>query len=51
LPVDNPAIQNLNMPVRDFIAKYRKASVAREFPGDLIEGTVRQALRTRARIT
>ena len=46
LPVDNPAVANRGLSVADFVAQFRKASVLRELPGEFLDKTVEQALRS-----
>jgi RHS repeat-associated protein len=46
LSADDPAVVNRSMTVQEYIGKFRKGSVLRKFPTDMLGGTVEEALRT-----
>jgi hypothetical protein len=46
LAADNPAVANRGLSVADYIAKFRQGSVLREFPGEFLNQTVEDALRS-----
>jgi len=46
LPADSLAVINRELTVSDYIAQFRKAYVLREFPGEYLDKTVEDALRS-----
>jgi hypothetical protein len=46
LPPDSPAVLNRGLTVDEFMAKFRQASIRKEFPGEFLDQTVEQALRS-----
>ena len=46
LAVDNPAVANMGMDVQSFVSAFREAKVLRMLPGDVLNMTVEQALKS-----
>jgi RHS repeat-associated protein len=46
LPPDSAAVLNRDLTVNEFIAQFRQASIRKEFPGEFLDQTVEQALRS-----